>query len=187
MLHAYSQYRYKLVLRAQPRSLVVWRELAACYEQWGLRHASTAALKCGAQTRCPVADDGDGDGAGAGARSGAGSNKKLRGSYARAAPLYLQMAANILSMPSGREEEQEEDASAAGLERGLASVGDAFRFGKGGAAGHVLRGLIHSRLGKDGHATSAFAKAKEAGLDPAMAVLLDQLAATQGAASVDGC
>lgn len=157
---------------------MVWRELAACYELWGQRHASAAALKCGAQTRCPAVDD-------SGVGGGDDSSKKhpLGGLSARAAPLYLQMGANSLSMPPGGQEE--DDDAAAGLAAGLASVGDAFRFGKGGPGGHALRGLIYSRLGKNGHATSAFAKAREAGLDPAVAALVDQLAATQAASVIE--
>lgn len=133
---------------------MAWRELAACYDLSGQHHSSAAALKCGVQALCPVADDG----------GAAGEDAKHRRGVARAAPLYLQMGASSLSIPG------QEDA-------GLASIGDAFRFGKGGVAGHVLRGLAYSRLGKDGPATSARAKAREAGLDadPAVAVLVDQV------------
>jgi len=149
--------RYKLALRAQPGALVAWRELASCYEVSGRHHSSTAALRCGVRAVSPAVDGVDGDGA-----------KQQRGP-ARAAPLYLQMGAVSLSMPDGQQQEA-----------GLDSVGNAFRVGKGGAAGHVLRGLINSRLGKDGLATSALAKAREAGLEPALAALVDQLAASQG-------
>lgn len=145
----------------QPSALVAWRELAACYELSGQHNSAGTALKCGAQSLCPVADE---DGAG-----GDGTNH--RSAVAKAAPLYLQMGANSLSMPG------QEDA-------GLAFIGDAFRFKKGGVAGHVLRGLAYSRLGKDGQATSALAKAREAGLDPAVATVVDQMVAAQ-AVSMD--
>lgn len=131
---------------------MAWRELAACYDLSGQHQSSAAALKCGVQALCHVVED---DGA-------AGEGAKHRSGVARAAPLYLQMGASSLSVPG------QEDV-------GLASIGDAFRFGKGGVAGHVLRGLVYSRLGKGGSATSALAKAREAGLDPALAVLVDQL------------
>lgn len=85
------------------------------------------------------------------------------------APLHLQMAVVTLSMPPGQED------------AGLSHVGDAFRSGKGGAAGHALRGLINARLGKEGLATGALAKAREAGLHPKVAAAVaERLAATQG-------
>lgn len=83
--------------------------------------------------------------------------------------MHLQMGAISLSMSDGQQQEA-----------GLESVGNAFRVGRGGAAGHVLRGLINSRQGKGGLATSALAKATEAGLEPAVAALVDQFAASQG-------
>ena len=89
------------------------------------------------------------------------STGKERGSPS-AAPLHLQIAASKLST------QQEED--------GLSSVGDAFRSGKGGVVGHVMRGLINLRLGKGALATTAFAKAKEA--DPAVTRFVDMLAVT---------
>lgn len=145
-------HRYKVALQAQPTALVAWRELATCYELSGQHHSSAAALKSGMRILCPVGED---DGAG-------GDGTQRRSGAAKVAPLYLQMGANSLSMP-GQEE------------AGLACIGDAFRFGKGGVAGHVLRGLVYSRLGRDGPAVSALGKAKEAGLEPAVAVLVDQL------------
>lgn len=149
------------MLQVRPRALVAWRELAACYELSGQHRSSAAALKCGVQALCHVADN---DGS-------AGDDIKHRKGVAKAAPLYLQMGANSLLMP-GQEE------------AGLASIGDAFRFGRGGVAGHVLRGLVYSSLGKDGPANSAFAKAKEAGLDSEIAVFVDQLVAAR-ATSID--
>lgn len=87
--------------------------------------------------------------------------------------MYLQMGSSSLSIPG------QKDAA-------LASIGDAFRFGKGGVAGHVLRGLVYWRLGKHSPATSALAKAREAGLDPAVALLVDQLVGeVRGVASAD--
>lgn len=141
---------------------MAWRELAACYELFGQHFSSAAASRCGARALCPVVNDDD----------AGGDDTKNRRRFAKAAPLYLQMGANSLLIP-GQEY------------AGLASIGNAFRFGKGGAPGHVLRGLVYSRLGKDGQATSAFAKAKEAGLEPAVAILVDQLAAVQAAMAAD--
>lgn len=66
---------YKSALRAQPRALVGWREIAACYEVLGQHHASAVALACGVQAACANSSDG-------------GST--------RAAPLYLQKAASKL-------------------------------------------------------------------------------------------
>eukprot|EP00903_Cladosiphon_okamuranus_P012909 g12052.t2 len=151
--------RYKLALQVQPRALVAWRELAACYEVEGQHNSSAAALKCGAQALCTAVDE-EVD------RGSTSSNiAKV------AAPLYLQMGASSLSMPG------QEDAA-------LASIGEAFRFGKGGVAGHVLRGLVYSRLGKDGPATSALAKAREAGLDPEVALRVEQLFGEFGGAAL---
>lgn len=66
---------------------------------------------------------------------------------------------------------------------GLSHVGDAFRAGKGGAAGHVLRGLINARLGKESLAAGALAKAREAGLHPAVAAAVaERFAATKATA-----
>lgn len=87
---------------------------------------------------------------------------KERGSPS-AAPLHLQIAKSKLSAQQDEEE-------------GLRSVGDAFRSGKGGVVGHVMRGLMNLRLGKDALATNAFAKAKEA--DPAVTDFVDMLAVT---------
>lgn len=129
-----------------------WRELSACYELSNQHHAAAAALKCGAQA-AGSADSGD-----------SASDGKRRSVSATAAPLYLQMAAGTLMMSPG-----EEDA-------GLAAVGDAFRLGKGGVVGHVLRGLLNSGLGKDNLAAGSFAKARDAGLDPVVATLVDKLA-----------
>ncbi|CAB1097731.1 unnamed protein product [Ectocarpus sp. CCAP 1310/34] len=143
--------RYKLALREEPRALVGWRELAVCYQLSNQHNAATAALECGAQAAGPA---GSGDCA---------SSGKRRSVSATAAPLYLQLAAGTLMMSPG-----EEDA-------GLAAVGDAFRLGKGGAVGHVLRGLLYSGLGKDSLAAGSFSKAREAGLDPAVAALADKV------------
>lgn len=73
--------RYKDALRADPGSLVAWRELAEYYELSGSVHASLAALKCGSQV--PLAINGK--------RS------------ASAGPLLLKMAAIKLS--TGQEEQ----------------------------------------------------------------------------------
>lgn len=136
---------YKLALRAQPKALVGWRELAACYELCDQHQASLTALECGARTA---------------------SAGKERGSPS-ASPLHLQIAASKFS---AQQEEEEEEVG------GLRSVGDAFRCGKGGVVGHVMRGLMNLRLGKSDLATNAFAKAKEA--DPALADFVDALAVT---------
>ncbi|CAM9170607.1 unnamed protein product [Ectocarpus sp. 12 AP-2014] len=147
--------RYKLALREQPRASVGWRELAACYELSNQHHAAAAALECGAQAAGPA---GSGD---------SSSSGKRRGVSATAAPLFLQLAAGTLMMSPG-----EEDA-------GLAAVGDAFRLGKGGAVGHVLRGLLNSGLGKDSLAAGSFAKARYAGLDPTVAALADEVSVSR--------
>lgn len=82
---------------------------------------------------------------------------------ARGAPLYLQLSASKFSM--GQNEES------------LALVSDAFRFGKGGAAGHVLRGLNSQHLGKATLATQGFRKATEE--DPTIAALVENIAQSQ--------
>lgn len=135
--------------------MVGWRELAACYELSNQYHAAAAALQCGAEAAGPAHD---------------GDSGKRRGGSARAAPLYLQMAAGTLLMSPG-----EEGA-------GLAAVGDAFRLGKGGAVGHVLRGLLNSGLGKDSLAAGSFVKARDAGLDPTVTALVDKLAVERAGA-----
>lgn len=89
---------------------------------------------------------------------------------ASAAPLQVQTAATKLL--TGHAEE------------GLASVSRAFRHGKGGAVGHVLRALISLRLDKENLATQAFGKAKEA--DPRIAAFVDALSTTQ-AGIVEHC
>ncbi|CAN0501742.1 unnamed protein product [Laminaria digitata] len=66
---------YKLALRAQPKALVGWRELSACYELSDQHQASVTALECGART------------ASAGKERGCPS----------AAPLHLQIAASKLA------------------------------------------------------------------------------------------
>lgn len=80
-------------------------------------------------------------------------------SSATVAPLKLRMAATHMVM--GR------------AEGGLSYISDAFRSGKGGAAGHVLRGVISLRLGRNNLATQAFEKAKD--VDPAVATLVEGL------------
>ncbi|CAM9704269.1 unnamed protein product [Scytosiphon promiscuus] len=154
--------RYKRALKIHPSSLVGWRELAVLYELCGRHHASAAALNCAAQISCSAPSNGA-------SHSGGGSSgsKQRRGS-ARAAPLYLQMAAATLSMPPGQED------------AGLAHVGNAFRVGKGGAAGHALRSLINARLGKESLAAGALARAREAGLHSTVAAAVaERLAAIQ--------
>lgn len=89
---------------------------------------------------------------------------KQKGS-AGAAPLHLQEAGGKLLT--------------ARAEESLAPIGDAFRVGKGGAVGHVLRGLINVRLGKAALATQAFGKAKLA--DPGIAAFVDELAGAEEA------
>lgn len=125
--------RYKEALRIDPTMLTAWRELAAYYGACGMHHASLAALESASSLA-------------------SSSCAKTRGeekiSSGPAAPLRLQMAANLLG--TGESEE------------GLAFVGDAFRVGKGGTAGHVLRGFINLRLGKDKLAAQSFEKAKDA-------------------------
>lgn len=129
--------QYKDVVRSDPRSLIAWRELAACYQLFGSDHASFTALKSG--SRVPRA--------------------LVQGDLASAAPLHLQMGANALV--TGREKEA------------LSIVDGAFRCGKGGAAGHVLRGVINAQMGKDGLAGEELKKAREA--DPAISGVVDRL------------
>ena len=128
---------YKLALRAQPKTLVRWRELSACYELSDQHRASVSALKCGARTA---------------------SAGKERGSPS-AAPLHLQIVTSKFSTQQAEE--------------GLQRVADAFRSGKEGVGGHVMRGLLHLRLRKGSLATNALARAKEA--DPAVTDFVDIL------------
>lgn len=95
-----------------------------------------------------------------GARKAGSSGRK---GVASAAPLHLQAAGTKLL--TGNAEE------------GLAFVSRAFRSGKGGAVGHVLRALISLRLDKESLATQAFGKAKEA--DPRMTAFVDALSEAQ--------
>lgn len=93
--------------------------------------------------------------------------REAKRSQANVAPLHLHLGASqFLSGQAGE---------------GLARVGDAFRGGKGGAVGHVLRGLISLKQGKASSATAAFARAREA--DPTIRTLVDQLAGVQARAS----
>lgn len=87
-----------------------------------------------------------------------------------AAPLHLHSAATKLGLP-GRAGE------------GLESVGEAFRVGRGGAVGYLLRGLLNTRLGKDTAASNAFGRAREA--DPSVAGLVKKFAAAQALGSGD--
>lgn len=77
-----------------------------------------------------------------------------------AAPLHLHSAVIKLGLP-GRAGE------------GLESVGEAFRAGRGGAVGYLLRGLLNARLGKDVVASNAFRRARE--VDPSIADLVERV------------
>lgn len=81
-----------------------------------------------------------------------------------AAPLHLHSAVIKLGLP-GRAGE------------GLESVGEAFRAGRGGAVGYLLRGLLNARLGKDSAASNALGRAREA--DPSIAGLVERISLKQ--------
>lgn len=137
--------RYKEALRMDPTMMTVWRELAAYYGTCGKHHAAFAALEIASSL--------------ASSSSCGETRRDEKFSCGTAAPLRLQMATNLLRRGEA--------------EQGLAFVGDAFRAGKGGPAGHVLRGLINLKLCKDKVAVQAFQKAKETA--PVISRVLDDL------------
>lgn len=148
--------RYREALKTNPTMLTAWRELSACYAASGMQQASLAALKNGSMAALWSRSS----------RDPRASEEKY--SCAVASPLRLQMALNCVKV--GRAGE------------GLTFVGDAFRAGKGGAAGHVVRGLINMNLGNDSLTMQAFKKAKE--VDPTVAEILDGLVAASSALQV---
>lgn len=148
--------RYREALKSNPIMLTTWRELSACYAASGMQQASLAALESGSMAALSSLSS----------RDPRASEEKY--SCAVASPLRLQMAVHCVKV--GRAEE------------GLAFVGDAFRAGKGGAAGHVVRGFINLSLGNDSLTVHAFKKAKE--VEPAITGILERLASASNAPQV---